>query len=217
MAAKDPCSGGGRFGGDPGSRRPRRQDAGHGSRRHGEQRPAGVKMVESLHPDVVTLDIQMPVMDGLETLDAISRAAGAGDHGQLADQARGRDHAGGPGPRGAWTICPSPNGAEIGGTFQEELSRKIRSRPGPTCGGSSKSAASGKPRQLQLAGRATRRHGRRRADCRAELAGVHRDRHFHGRAAGAGQLVRARWSRRCRRSSWCSTCRPISPSRWPGG
>ena len=33
----------------------------------------GLEMVEALQPDVVTLDVQMPVMDGLEALDAILR------------------------------------------------------------------------------------------------------------------------------------------------
>ena len=60
-----------------------------------------LEMLDSARPDVITLDIQMPNMDGLATLDAIlARRSDTGDHGQFADQVGGRNHAG----------CPRPGG-----------------------------------------------------------------------------------------------------------
>ena len=58
-------------------------------------------MLDAVRPDVITLDIQMPRMDGLATLDAIlAQTPYPGDHGQFADQVGGGNHARRPRSRG---------------------------------------------------------------------------------------------------------------------
>ena len=67
---------------------------GHRGRRHGGERAPRVGADPDPGPDVVTLDVEMPVMDGLATLAELRKrvAQAAGDHVQHVDRAgRGRD------------------------------------------------------------------------------------------------------------------------------
>ncbi len=90
-----------------------------------------VEIFDSVNPDVVTLDVQMPNMDGLATLDALLAKrpvpiimcssltqAGADITLEALD-------------RGAMDYVPKPERAsEVGQAFREELIRKIRTVSG---------------------------------------------------------------------------------------
>ena len=89
-----------------------------------------LEMVESLQPNVVTLDIQMPVMDGLETLDALLARRPVPVIMISALSQRGADITLEALNRGALDYLPKPNGAETAPAFAEELSRKIRATAG---------------------------------------------------------------------------------------
>ena len=88
-----------------------------------------LEMVETLRPDVVTLDIQMPVMDGLETLDALLARRPVPVIMISSLSQRGAEITLDALDRGALDYLPKPSGAESA-TFHEELSRKIRAAAG---------------------------------------------------------------------------------------
>ncbi len=89
-----------------------------------------LEMIDSLHPDVVTLDIQMPVMDGLETLDALLARRPVPVIMVSSLSQRGADITLEALDRGALDYLPKPGGTESAEAFQAELSRKIRAAAG---------------------------------------------------------------------------------------
>ncbi|MGO8689164.1 MAG: protein-glutamate methylesterase/protein-glutamine glutaminase [Thermoguttaceae bacterium] len=89
-----------------------------------------LEMIDSLHPDVVTLDIQMPVMDGLETLDALLARRPVPVIMVSSLSQRGADITLEALDRGALDYLPKPGGTEPAEAFQAELSRKIRAAAG---------------------------------------------------------------------------------------
>ena len=175
--------------------------------------------LERLKPDVITLDVQMPNMDGLATLDAILASnpvpvvmvssltqLGANTTLEALD-------------RGALDYVAKPEGAAgVESVLRDELMRKI----------------------LAMAGTDVRRMLQIRKE-RAARASVIRHRQVEvspptsagevadfvdacialGISRPAGRRRCLRCSRncdlRCRRSSSCSTCLQPSPSRLPGG
>jgi two-component system chemotaxis response regulator CheB len=89
-----------------------------------------LEMIDSLRPDVVTLDIQMPIMDGLETLDALLARRPVPVIMVSSLSQRGADITLEALDRGAVDYLPKPGGAEPGPSFQEELWRKLRTAAG---------------------------------------------------------------------------------------
>ena len=68
--------------------------------------------IETLRPDLILLDVEMPVMDGLVTLRQVARAGtqDAGDHVQFADAARRQGDDRGAGQR-RFGLCGQAGGA----------------------------------------------------------------------------------------------------------
>ncbi len=90
-----------------------------------------VELLDSLVPDVVTLDIQMPGMDGLATLDAILAKRPVPVIMVSSLTRLGANITLDALERGAMDYVPKPDhGAEIEGTLGDELVRKVRSAAG---------------------------------------------------------------------------------------
>ena len=149
-----------------------------------------LEMIDSLHPDVVTLDIQMPVMDGLETLDALLARRPVPVIMVSSLSQRGADITLEALDRGALDYLPKPGGTESAEAFQAELSRKIRAAAGADVRRILDIRRKQKMRRAALprvpGSRASRAPFAGRGGRQPPGGGVHRDRHFHGRAAGAG-------------------------------
>ena len=148
-----------------------------------------LEILDAVRPDVITLDIQMPNMDGLATLDAIWR--------------------GGPFPvvmvssltklganitldaleHGAVDYLAKPDyGAKTRSALREDLPRKIRAAAGSTCNGFWKSAGSEAAASDVAKNGATRRKRRQEPAPARTGRQVHCDRDFDGRSAGLACL-----------------------------
>ena len=171
-----------------------------------------LEMVETLRPDVVTLDIQMPVMDGLETLDALLARRPVPVIMISSLSQRGAEITLDALDRGALDYLPKPSGAESA-TFHEELSRKIRAAAGADV----RALEIRRRRKARPAAAWPAAPAKAAPAAASELAaaciaigistgGPPALRRLFGRCAAHAA---DRWS--------CSTCRPISPSRSPGG
>jgi two-component system chemotaxis response regulator CheB len=86
----------------------------------------GLRLIRELQPDVVTLDIQMPQMDGLATLDAIMAERPVPVVMVSSLTQRGAEVTFDALARGALDYVPKPEGAAAGRAFCTELLRKIR-------------------------------------------------------------------------------------------
>ena len=184
-----------------------------GKARNGRE---GLEMVEALRPDVVTLDMQMPVMDGLETLDAILRRQPTPVIMVSTLTQRGADITFEALDAGRSTTFPSPTGCSRLWHLGRSCSGRSVPRRGRTCGGLWKSVGREKPGKPRWPGKSP---SSRRSLPRASSSLRPRAWRLAFRRAGRRRWRRCSrpWSRPCRRSSWCSTCRPSSPGPWLGG
>jgi len=90
-----------------------------------------LNQIPSLQPDVVTLDVQMPHLDGLQTLDAILKKDPIPVVMVSALTQRAADTTLAALDQGALDYVAKPDGVnEARKTFQEELVRKVRSASG---------------------------------------------------------------------------------------
>ena len=148
-----------------------------------------LEVLDAANPDVVTLDVQMPNMDGLATLDAILDAPRvAGHHGQFAHQAGGEHHARRPRPRALWITWPSPTTASNAkAAMRDELLRKIRTAAGMDVRRilEIRAAAQTPPRRTAAAAQRRPRNGPLRNRRPRYRRQVHRLGHFDRRPAGA--------------------------------
>ncbi len=90
----------------------------------------GLRLIRELRPDVVTLDIQMPQMDGIATLDAIMADRPLPVVMVSSLTQRGAEVTFDALARGAMDYVPKPEGATAGPDFCAELLRKIRMAAG---------------------------------------------------------------------------------------
>jgi len=189
-------------------------------------------LLDALRPDVITLDIQMPNMDGLATLDAILARRpvpvvmvssltklGANITLEALD-------------RGAVDYLAKPDyGAKTRSALRDELPRKIRTAAGLDV-----------RRILEI--RQQRKQRRAEAEKGTDPLCRNGSRPVSGQGPAshksdispfrswptsalpsASQLgglppcppCSSRFGPPCRPSSWYNTCRPVSPSHWPGG
>ena len=184
-----------------------------------------MEMLDSLRPDVITLDVQMPNMDGLATLDAILARRpipvvmvssltklGANITLDALD-------------RGAVDYLAKPDyGAKTRSALREDLPRKIRTAAGLDV---RRIMQIRQQRKQRARRRDANRPGSKRPPAEGGDKSGHRLRPNWPTSAlrlGFPRAVRPPWpacssrfGRPCRRSSWCNTCRRISPNRWPGG
>jgi two-component system chemotaxis response regulator CheB len=90
-----------------------------------------LELIDTLKPDVVTLDVQMPKMDGLSTLDAILQRHPVPVIMVSSLTQRGATTTFDALDRGALDYVPKPEcGSGAGRAFRDELLRKIRSVAG---------------------------------------------------------------------------------------
>jgi two-component system chemotaxis response regulator CheB len=85
-----------------------------------------LRLIRRLNPDVVTLDIQMPQMDGIATLDAIMAERPVPVVMVSSLTQRGAEVTFEALARGALDYVPKPEGTGAGRAFPAELVRKIR-------------------------------------------------------------------------------------------
>jgi two-component system chemotaxis response regulator CheB len=91
---------------------------------------SALESFDLLRPDVVTLDIQMPVMDGLATLDALLQRRPVPVIMCSSLSRRGADITFEALDRGALDYVAKPDDSSQAGSFGEELVRKIRAAAG---------------------------------------------------------------------------------------
>ena len=92
--------------------------------------------INSLHPDVLTLDVEMPRMDGLAFLEKLMRTGRCPSSWSLPLRKRAARR-----QSGRWNSAPSISSRSPRWTSRRALwssgrrsSRRSRSRPGPSCG-----------------------------------------------------------------------------------
>ena len=171
--------------------------------------------IPQLNPDLLTLDVEMPVMDGLETLREVRRLYPRlpVDHVLDAHRARGGDD-----PRRPRARCQRLRlqAGERGQRDRVDGGGPLRA------GAEDPGAVHAQPARRTTVGDdrvppADRGAGRRRR--RSPTAGRHpRDRRVDRWSRRTLRGAAGRFRRRCRsRSSWCSTCPRSSPSSSPSG
>ena len=196
-----------------------------------------LEILDAVRPDVITLDVQMPRMDGLATLDAILARRPIPVIMVSSLTKLGAEIALDALDRGAVDYLAKPDyGEKTRTALRDELPRKIRMAAGCDV-----------QRILEIRREQRKRIAERAAQGRGQLqvgaeAGHRSDRWPRQVALGQAdrrsrpswpenalrsafpRAVRPPWpscSRRfgrpCRRSSWCSTCPRVSRNRWPGG
>ena len=197
-----------------------------------------LEILDAARPDVITLDVQMPRMDGLAALDAILARRPIPVIMVSSLTKLGAEIALDALDRGAVDYLAKPDyGAQTKAALKEDLPRKIRMAAGcdvlrileirrgnagaSPSGRAERAAGATGTRPARGMGRprsCTRRVRKIESGCSIRVGRKMRcHRHFHGRSTGGWPSCSRPFGRPCRRSSSCSTCPRISRSRWPGG
>ena len=176
-----------------------------------------MEILDALRPDVITLDIQMPNMDGLATLDAILARRPVPVVMVSSLTKLGANITLDALDRGAVDYLAKPDyGAKTRSALREDLPRKIRTAAGLDV---QRILEIRRQRKQRRADEAKASHSRKR---RRSLARSNWP--TSALRLASRRAVRPPWpacsshsGRPCRPSSWCNTCRPVSPNHWRGG